>query len=895
MRKLNFVLILAVIPLAFTGCLKTGQSSGSIGVNPDTVTVALGSTQAFTAITTGNLAGSGVSWKVAGGSCSGSNCGTIDSNGNYTAPTTAPSNPQVQVIATSTADNTESGVANVTIAGTVAISITTKPANLAVGAGQQLGPFDATVTNTTNTTVNWSVSGTGCSGIACGTLSAASTPDALTPVSYLAPTILPNPATVAIKATSAADPTKSATVNVTVILFVQVAPALATVGTNSIQVFTSTVVGSSNQAVTWSVSGAGCSGATCGTITAGGDYTAPPVVPSPPTVTVTALAAADNATTGTATVTINVGGVLSELSGHYAFVYRTVPVGAASPVVEAGSLFFDGAGHVIAPSVEDDNNGTTPHLQQSITGSYAFDIGDNTRGTITLLGGLVTKLSFALEPNSGSTVAKTVFLNDFTGTRVGGGKMLLQDTTKFLNSTLANGYAVSLRGGTNNSLAIATFQGAVGRFDISSNTISHGELGRGFDDANFGVCAFNPSTGSITGSGPSYTAFSGSVSSVNASTGNSTFTLNSVNMGGGTNTNFASATPVTIGQMKLSAYIVDATRIVLVEIDTNGYAFLGSAEQQSTNSFGNTSLPLSQTYTFLMQSNSGPGAGNVVWSPITIDNNTSSPTQLDDGEYTGNLNGQVFYGSNYGIDTLAMDSYYQMVNPNGLALMSLCTGFNQTKLVMYFISPNRAFIWSPNATINSNTTPNPNPVVISDTIGEIDLQTGGPYGGSDTTKNIAGTYAFEFEGVNGSFSMNGHTSTSATAETGLAIFGTPTVQNCTTVCAGGVQQVGSLTLTFDEADSSETVANVVITGTYSFNNDNDGDDDANTDQESIGSLTFTSASVNGTPVSLASLNFKIPDHFDVVSNHKILLLYDNGLPNTPTPVSNVAGIAENNQ
>ena len=44
----------------------------------------------------------------------------------------------------------------------------------------------------------------------------------------------------------------------------------------------------SNAAVTWSVSGAGCSGAACGTISGGGLYTAPMTVPSPATLNVTA-------------------------------------------------------------------------------------------------------------------------------------------------------------------------------------------------------------------------------------------------------------------------------------------------------------------------------------------------------------------------------------------------------------------------------------------------------------------------------------------------------------------------------------------------------------------------------------------------------------------------------
>jgi N-acetylneuraminic acid mutarotase len=73
--------------------------------------------------------------------------------------------------------------------------------------------------------------------------------------------------------------------------------------TQSVQ-FTATVHNSTNSAVTWSLSGAGCSGATCGTISSAGLYTAPANVPSPATVTVKATAAADTSKSASATITI---------------------------------------------------------------------------------------------------------------------------------------------------------------------------------------------------------------------------------------------------------------------------------------------------------------------------------------------------------------------------------------------------------------------------------------------------------------------------------------------------------------------------------------------------------------------------------------------------------------
>src|SRR5215471_16112858 len=57
---------------------------------------------------------------------------------------------------------------------------------------------------------------------------------------------------------------------------VTVLPSSATVQAGAVQQFTATVTPSgADPAVTWSVSGMGCTGASCGTIDAAGKYTAP--------------------------------------------------------------------------------------------------------------------------------------------------------------------------------------------------------------------------------------------------------------------------------------------------------------------------------------------------------------------------------------------------------------------------------------------------------------------------------------------------------------------------------------------------------------------------------------------------------------------------------------------
>jgi DNA-binding beta-propeller fold protein YncE len=102
---------------------------------------------------------------------------------------------------------------------------------------------------------------------------------------------------------------------------ITVTPTTASVITNRTQQFTGAVTGSSNTAITWTLTcQSGVAANTCGSIDATGLYTAPPTIPSvtstssgtstttaEPTVTVTATAQADTAKTATATLTIVTG------------------------------------------------------------------------------------------------------------------------------------------------------------------------------------------------------------------------------------------------------------------------------------------------------------------------------------------------------------------------------------------------------------------------------------------------------------------------------------------------------------------------------------------------------------------------------------------------------------
>lgn len=80
------------------------------------------------------------------------------------------------------------------------IEVTVKPASGSVVLGGQ-ATFAATVTNTTDTAVSWSVNGVPGGNATLGTITSLGV--------YTAPTDLPSPATVQVTATSHADSTKS--------------------------------------------------------------------------------------------------------------------------------------------------------------------------------------------------------------------------------------------------------------------------------------------------------------------------------------------------------------------------------------------------------------------------------------------------------------------------------------------------------------------------------------------------------------------------------------------------------------------------------------------------------------------------------------------------------------
>lgn len=302
---LLIVALLGVVTLSgCAGLTTTSNAKGSgasgapsITAEPVSADVTVGQTATFTVAVTGTAPLS-YQWRKNAAAISGATSSTYT-----TPPTTTSDNRELfAVVVTNSAGSAKSTNAtlNVAAAAGVAVQVSPNSATEAVGSTQQ---FAATVTGTSNTAVTWSVSGTGCSVAACGIISVGGL--------YTAPASVPSPATLLVKATSVADPTKSASASITLVVatavLLSISPSSAAVPTASADTFTATVTGTSNTAVAWSLTGTGCNGASCGTLATSSlraVYSAPNVAPSPASINVVATSIADASKTASANVTI---------------------------------------------------------------------------------------------------------------------------------------------------------------------------------------------------------------------------------------------------------------------------------------------------------------------------------------------------------------------------------------------------------------------------------------------------------------------------------------------------------------------------------------------------------------------------------------------------------------
>jgi DNA-binding beta-propeller fold protein YncE len=236
--KLSSMGLTLAVLLGAMGCKGGNSSTGvAIAIAPVTASVITNRTQQFSSQVTGD-SNTTVTWTV---TCptgvTAPACGTIDSNGLYTAPSVVPTvttngtttvTPTATITATAAADSTKTATATLTIISGISISITPNAAT--VGTGETFSQFVATVnnpgcvlaSNPTCQNVTWSLPTVTTAGTD-GTI------DVNTGL-YTAPATAPSPNSITVTATSVADTAVTATATITVVT--SIPPTVTSVSPN---------------------------------------------------------------------------------------------------------------------------------------------------------------------------------------------------------------------------------------------------------------------------------------------------------------------------------------------------------------------------------------------------------------------------------------------------------------------------------------------------------------------------------------------------------------------------------------------------------------------------------------------------------------------------------------
>lgn len=417
---------------------------------------------------------------------------------------------------------------------------------------------------------------------------------------------------------------------------VTVSPTVVKIQAGDALKFTATVSpAAANQAVGWSVSGPGCMGASCGTIDANGLYVAPVLVPSPPTVAVTATSGADFTKSSSATVTIEPGGNSAQLNGQYALFFSG-SVGA-STVAIVGTFTADGNGNLVQSTA--DITWFNAVYNRALDGIYT--VSSDNRGTMSIGTGsapgpeLFFNFAFAVDSLSAAGVATRGRLIDTSGSGESGtGFFVKQDATAFSNAGVNGGYAFELAGAQGISEKVA-----IGRF-----TASAGSLSAGLVDSGFGGNGLQPNQ-----------PFAGTYSVNASSRGQATLNI--------------SGQPNPLGVI---FYVVSASESVWM--DASGTGATGMALQQSGAPFNASSLNGGSVF---------DAAGfQVVGNDVTVGQiQFDGAGNLTDASDENDFGVPVSHASNAGTYT---------VDPNGLGRGQLTDSCGQS--TFYLVSPGTGFL-----------------------------------------------------------------------------------------------------------------------------------------------------------------------------------------------------------
>jgi hypothetical protein len=265
---------------------------------------------------------------------------------------------------------------------------------------------------------------------------------------------------------------------------VQLAPAPPT----SMEVSTTTQIAAqlvndtAAAGVDWSVT---CTSSDCGSIapahTASGGattYTAPATVPTGGSVTVTAASTTDPTATASATITITPIGSNMSLTGQYAIAAAGINANGFYSL--AGSITADGNGNITGGE-EDFSDPTISQLGSSVLGTYT--VGSDGRGFISITPSGLPQQVFSVAITS----ASHGLIIEADGTATSSGTIDLQNSAAFVGGVPGGTLVFATQGWDLSDDAGSTFGGALNITPSAagdgSGTIATGALD--FSDAGF--------------------------------------------------------------------------------------------------------------------------------------------------------------------------------------------------------------------------------------------------------------------------------------------------------------------------------------------------------------------------------------------------------------------------
>ena len=606
--------------------------------------LATNATAALTATVANDTTNAGVTWALSCYDTATGACGALSNQTattvTYTAPATAPIPPRVTITATSVIDPLKSASSGFPIV-VLSVVLSGAPTSLGVNGTAAL---TATVNNDlSNAGVTWSVTCGSTATGACGALSNTTT----TSATYTAPATPPASNTVTITATSIADTSISASATITIVgLTVTISGAPAFLEINGTASLTATVTNdASNAGVTWSLSCASSVSGACGalsdTTTTSATYTAPAAIPTGNSVTIKATSITDTTKSGTATTTI----ALPPLAdGTYVYSLAGTNGNNGSPYYVAGA--FTVSQGAITNGEQDYVDDSSLYLQdQNITGTQDITADGNMQ--IVLNTGDPAVGAQGVETINGSLISSTsASIIEFDSLVTASGKLDLQTST----TATSSGYAF-YTAGIDTSLFPVAFGGVL-NID-GSGTISG--TGSVFDinDASY--------DGSVLGILQDQ-SFAASTVSPPDTFGRVVFSLVP---------SAASGVPTIL----LAGYVVDGTRIPLVE--TSGDSFLGTmggvalSQGANTGKFtsisgnsyvagmrGSDTFGMFQTAGLFAANSGGAVSGYVNYNDLSGIDPATAPSQLSGGTYTLDSTGRVtITGATDGIETFNLQFY----------------------------------------------------------------------------------------------------------------------------------------------------------------------------------------------------------------------------------------------